>query len=434
MRLDEFFVFAPRHRPAHTNEALRWLISLRWLSLGGMLVVLWGAPALLHIPLPTEALTPIALALGLTNGASVLRARQAREVSGHELFGQLCIDLAAWSSFLYFTGGATNPLISLLLPLVAIGAAVLPAPHAWALALLAVVSYSLLWDNNEQLDIYDSGLAVHWHLAGMWLTFSVSAGIIVWYVVRMTAALRARDQALAEAREARLRNERIVALGNLAAGAAHELGTPLGTMAILAGELARNPGLDADTREDAQLLLEQISHCKGILGSLTLRAGSLRAEGAERLPADAWLETIFDHWRTLRPHVPLQTRLACGDPAPVLVADGTLEQAIHNLINNAADACPTGIECEAAIQAEHLEIRVLDRGPGMPAKLRAQAGLASLEGRGEGLGIGLLLAFGAVERCGGRIQFEARPGGGTLALLSLPLAALCPDLQTRNPS
>jgi two-component system sensor histidine kinase RegB len=83
----------------------------------------------------------------------------------------------------------------------------------------AVTAYSILWDFNEQLDIYDSGLAVHWHLAGMWLTFALSAGVIVWYVVRMTAAIRSRDHALAEAREARLRNERIVALGNLAAGA-----------------------------------------------------------------------------------------------------------------------------------------------------------------------------------------------------------------------
>jgi two-component system, sensor histidine kinase RegB len=417
----------PTSRPPSTADALRRLISLRWLSLVGMSAVLISVPWLLDIPLPAAPLLKVLLALAAFNVATLLRARRLTdEIRGVELFVQLCIDLGAWSTFLYFTGGATNPLISLLLPLVAIGAATLTSAYAWALAALAVTAYSVLWDFNEQLDIYDSGLAVHWHLAGMWLTFALSASVIVWYVVRMTAAIRSRDQALAEAREARLRNARIVALGNLAAGAAHELGTPLGTMAIVVGELARNPTLDNDTRADAELLREQIAHCKAILGGLTLRAGSLRAEGGQRLPADIWLEGIVKRWRSLRPHVPLATRIDCGSPAPELVADTTLEQAIHNLINNAADACPQGVECEARIAPGQLVISVLDRGPGMPAALTPQAGREAIDSTGDGLGIGLLLAFGAVERCGGNIRFTPRPGGGTLATLTLPLSALHP--------
>ena len=412
-------------RPPTATDALRRLIGLRWLSIGVMLGVLLCVPWLLDIPLPGAALLPVAATLIAINAASMLRlARLGDDVRPAELFAQLCIDLAAWSAFLYFTGGATNPLISLLLPLVAIGAATVPGPWAWSLAVLAVAAYSLLWDFNEQLDIYDSGLAVHWHLAGMWLTFALSAGVIVWYVVRMTAAIRSRDQALAEAREASLRNERIVALGNLAAGAAHELGTPLGTMAILAGELARNPALDDDTRADAELLRTQIAHCKTILGGLTLRAGSLRAEGGTTMAADAWLAGITQRWRSLRPHVPLATRIDCGTPPPLLVADATLEQAIHNLINNAADAEPQGVECAARIDGAQLVVEVLDRGPGMPAGL--QAGRDAVASPGPGLGIGLLLAFGAVERCGGTIAFTPRPGGGTIATLSLPLSALQP--------
>ena len=410
--------------PASPTEALRRLIGLRWLSIGTMLGVLVLVPWLLDIPLPGAAILPLALTLIAVNGASTVRLSRLTAIHPAELFAQLCIELAAWSVFLYFTGGATNPLISLLLPLVAIGAAILPGRWAWPLAVLAVVAYSVLWDFNEQLDIYDSGLAVHWHLAGMWLTFALSAGVIVWYVVRMTAAIRSRDQALAAARESSLRSERIVALGNLAAGAAHELGTPLGTMAIVAGELARNRALDDDTRADAEILLTQIAHCKSILGGLTLRAGSLRAEGGSTLAADAWLAGIVDRWRSQRPHVPLAARIDCGHPAPTLIADTTLEQAIHNVINNAADADPTGIECEAAIDGDRLVVRVLDRGPGMPAGVPAQGDAPRCAG--QGLGIGLLLACSAAERCGGSIGFAPRDGGGTVVTLSLPLASLQP--------
>lgn len=108
------------------------------------------------------------------------------------------------------------------------------------------------------------------------------------------------------------------------------------------------------------------------------------------------------------------------------MADTTLEQAIHNLINNAADASPETIECEARIDGEALVVRVLDRGPGLPEGFDAPGGHAAASASGKGLGIGLLLAFGAVERCGGRIEFSPRSGGGTIATLTLPLASLRP--------
>lgn len=411
---------------SRSADTLRRLLALRGWSVAGMSLVILAVPWLLDIPLPALPLLQVVAGLVIIHLLSLARLRHPAKVRQAELFLHLTIDLGAWSVFLYYTGGATNPLISLLLPLVAIGAASLSAPYAWALAGLAVAAYSILWDFNEQLDIYDSGLAVHWHLAGMWLTFALSAGVIVWYVVRMTATIRRRDQALAEAREARLRNERIVALGNLAAGAAHELGTPLGTMAILAGELARNPTLDPDTRADAELLGEQITHCKAILGNLTLRAGSLRAEGGEVLAAEAWLRGIIERWRSLRPHVPLSVRWDCGTLEPELVADATLEQAIHNLINNAADASPDGVECEVRVSAGEIQVRVLDRGPGMPADFRPPTERFPPDGARDGLGIGLLLAYGAVERCGGLIHFDRRPGGGTIVTLTLPLARLHP--------
>jgi two-component system sensor histidine kinase RegB len=107
------------------------------------------------------------------------------------------------------------------------------------------------------------------------------------------------------------------------------------------------------------------------------------------------------------------------------VADATLEQAIHNIINNAADVSPDGVECEVGVEEAQIIVRVLDRGPGVPAGFRPGANRHQ-EGNGDGLGIGLLLAFDAVERCSGSITFSPRPGGGTIATLTLPLSALRP--------
>jgi two-component system sensor histidine kinase RegB len=340
----------------------------------------------------------VVAALIAINLLSLVRARRLSDLHPAELFLQLSIDLGAWSVFLYFTGGATNPLISLLLPLVAIGAATLSAPYAWAVAAEAVTAYSILWDFNEQLDIYDSGLAVHWHLAGMWLTFALSAGVIVWYVVRMTAAIRSRDHALAEAREARLRNERIVALGNLAAGA--ELGTPWAPWpSSPANWPATLPWMT--TCAPTPSCCEQVGHCKAILGNLTLRAGSLRAEGGEVLPADIWLRGIIDRWRSLRPHVPLTTRIDCGDPPPRWWPTPRLSRPSTTSSTTPPTPAPTASNAKPGSTRRRSWCACSTAAPAC-RRLRPEADLRQ-DGNGDGLGIGLLLAFGAVERCGGRI-------------------------------
>ncbi|NTV12127.1 MAG: ATP-binding protein, partial [Zoogloea sp.] len=116
----------------------------------------------------------------------------------------------------------------------------------------------------------------------------------------------------------------------------------------------------------------------------------------------------------------------CGTDSPLIVADTTLEQAVHNVINNAADASPEDIAIEALVKGDSLEVTVSDRGPGVPVEVLDRAGLDTLAGHSDGLGIGLLLAFSAVERCGGDITFQGRPGGGTIATLTLPLSSLSP--------
>jgi two-component system sensor histidine kinase RegB len=163
----------------------------------------------------------------------------------------LCVDLVALAILLYLSGGAANPLISFLLVPVAVAALSMPGRLTAVVALLAIAIYSLAHVGVYlPLPVADAERGARLHLGGMWLTFVVSATMIAWFVARMTASIHERDSRLAAAREQALRDERVVALGALAAGAAHELGTPLATMAVVIGELEQEPCLDADARTD----------------------------------------------------------------------------------------------------------------------------------------------------------------------------------------
>lgn len=405
---------------------LRRLVMLRWISVGAMLLAALALPRVLGLVVWIGPLLAAAFALAAANLFALAWLRLRPEPRPVVLFVHLLIDVLGWSVFLYFAGGASNPLISMLLPVVAIGAAVLPGAQAWVLAALAMGSYSLLWRFSHPIRLEDAAMGAHWHLSGMWLTFVVSACLITAFVVRMTAALRARDRDLADAREARARDERIVALGNLAAGAAHSLGTPLGTLRILVDELARGENVDAETRSDLDLMREQIEHCKQTLAALTARAGNLRAEGGRPVAADAWLRSVVGDWQVQRPHVHAILDVDPALEAVTIVADDTLAQTLHTLVNNAADASPDEVGIGAGLADGWLRIEVLDRGPGIPADLRETLGSAPVEDRPAGMGIGLFLARAALNRHDGRLSFLPRSGGGTIARIELPLERITP--------
>lgn len=417
----------------HPHGLGRRLIQLRWGLLSGEALAMVVAEWVLDISLP---LLPLLAVLLLNGIANLLYARRAGEATLTELFGQYCFDIASLSALLFFSGGATNPFVSLLLPPVAMAALSLPLRPAMTIAALACVAYSLLMVAFVPLAVADATRATRLHLAGMWLTFIVSAVMLLWLIARMTTAIRHRDAQLAAAREQGLRDERILALAAQAAGAAHELGTPLATMAVIAGDLEHDARLGVEAQADLALMKTQIAACKRIIHQLAERAGAERWEAAKPTPADAWAQGVIDRWMSLRPRPGARLVIAGSvAPAPALVAEPALDQGLVGLLDNAAKVGADQIGVHVSWSSASLRIDVLDNGPGFPADVLEIGGREPLTHRAAqaqdgdgahptaGSGLGLFLADTAVRRHGGRLSLSNRPEGGGCASLELPVAS-----------
>lgn len=380
-----------------------WIVGMLWLHAG------------LGIRLP---LVPMAAVLALMTLFALLtgwRLKLDAAVTQSEFLAQLLADLTAFAVLVFFSGGVTNPFVSLMLVPVVVAAVSLRPAWVWLLAGVAGGYYGLLLFVYQPLAVADPVAAYGMHLAGMWLNFLISAALIAVFVTRMHAALRARDRALADLREKQLRDERIVALGTQAALAAHELATPLATIQTTAHELAGEFANDPDIGADCRLLEKQAQACKQILDRLAARA----RDGVEPAQAlDVWLQGVVERWQVVRPDASVMLNLA--DASPFAPPEG-LEQALVNLLNNAADAAPSTVEVRVEPAGTELVIEVADRGPGFSADQHTRAGLARFAGKpGRGWGMGLALTHATVERAGGRVSVAPRDGGGTLVRIHLP--------------
>jgi two-component system sensor histidine kinase RegB len=256
--------------------------------------------------------------------------------------------------------------------------------------------------------------AINLHLAGMWLNFLITAALVAAFVTRLAQALRQREADLARAREQALRDEQLFALGMQAAAAAHDLATPLSSLRLSIKELERDYAGDEELSPDLNLMASQAERMKSVLDRLAAAAGAARAAGTLNRPLDEWLTEIFDHWRLMRPQVNAVLKLVGQRPAPMVREEPSLVSVLSTLLNNAADVSPAELQLEADWNGLHLELRVLDRGPG----------LGRADDKPEGWGIGLMLAQAALERLGGDIALLPREGGGLVAYLHLPLKRL----------
>jgi two-component system sensor histidine kinase RegB len=378
----------------------------------------------LEMELPWMEMVAVTALLAILNLATWIRLYRNWPVSSVEFFAQLLVDVFALSTLLYFSGGSTNPFISLYLLPLTIAAAALPWAYTWVMAAITICCYTLLLFYYVPLphDHEEHNSEFNLHVSGMWLAFVLSTVLIAWFVVKMGTSIRERDKDLALAREQALRNEQIIALGTLAAGAAHELGTPLATMAVVTGELQKDYTENSEFQANIRILRDQITHCKHMLTQLLADAGQARAEDGSGQAVDYFLRQVLDKWQLIRPSVKFTYHGEGVQPAPQILNTQLLSQSILNLLNNAADASLKQVEIEANWTDQELHLEILDYGEGLTGEAIQRAGQAFFTSKapGHGFGIGLFLANANIERFGGSVRLTNRELGACTQV-TLPL-------------
>lgn len=407
-----------------TNAAHKQLSQLTLIR-SILLAVLWpcfiGALMMNQIQGSFHYLSGILIAFSLIHALTFLRLRNRLPVSEFEIFIQLMLDIFCFSLLFYFSGGANNPFISYLLVPICISAAILPWRYTWLTAISALMSYSVLLFIYVPLPLFELNHhqeSMNWHIIGMWLNFTLSAILITYFVVKMASTLEEQNRTLSSMREDELRNQQLMAVALLAAGAAHEMNTPLSTMTILLSELQdehrNNPSLLADL----DILKNQVQHCALTLKQLVQDSNEANEGKFKPQQTEYFCNSIIDRWQLMRPKVIFSSNFSRLTRS-FIVHDPRLDYAIINLLNNAADASPDGVQLDIYCEQQQLVWRIIDSGKGINPRLDLGTKISSTKERG--LGIGLLLAYAAIKNTGGKLNQTANPGVGTTTEIRLPL-------------
>ena len=416
------------HQPFGAFALTRTLAWLRLCAIGGQSMAVMVCSWWMHIDIPTLSLLLGIDMLAVFAVFAAWRLSQPWPVREWETVCHIVADTLVLSYLLYFTGGARNPFVTLLLVPIALSAAALSVRAILAVTAIAGAAYFvlLLWfvplPMNE-LTANDHGFSLH--VAGMGVNFGITTVLLGFFINRLATAVRQQQQEVQRVRERALRDEGILAIATQAAGAAHELNTPLSTMRTLLPELRREHAADASLDEDLALLEGQVERCRTILREMVAFGKTQLSQEPERVALPAFLHGCLKRFQLLRPEAELELRVAQQLDQLVLRTPPGLRHALLNLLNNAVDASAlrhsSHVTLEVRRVGEWLDWIVSDRGPGFaPAGARTALGES---GKQSGLGIGLALAEATAERLSGELIASNSENGAQMCL-RLPLSTI----------
>lgn len=418
------------HTPG-SGIPLSWLLRLRWISVAAQTAAILVSARLLPEELPVAPLLGLVALGALSNLALMLRLRRPGEVHPALPGLVLGLDILLLTGLLYFSGGAANPFTAIYLVHITLAAVVLRGVWAWALGLLATAGFGLLFFWNVHIHSlghmeHGGGGGMSLHLTGMWVAFAITAGLIAAFVGRVTEALRQRDEELAALRDLSARQTRLAALTTLAAGVAHELGTPLGTIAVSAKELQRAAAAlgpeGQGIGQDAALIRQELDRCRRILDQMADPSGSSLGEDFRAL---TWGELERDLAEGMVPEDRARVRFEWPPEACGAMPRRGLARAVRALLANAVEATRStsgAVRVRALPRDGGWRLQVEDEGPGMAPEVRTRAGepFYTTKPAGAGMGLGLFLARTFAEQLGGGLEIQSEPGQGTCAELYWP--------------
>jgi two-component system sensor histidine kinase RegB len=432
---------------------LFWLIRLRWAAVVGQLLTVLGTRHVLGIEIPLTPLIGIIGLVALSNLGCVGWFRFATRRDPQFLRGQmgeivlgsvLVFDLILLTALLYFSGGPANPFSVFYIVGISLSAAVLSARWAWALTILAIVCFSFLFARHVPVEAlgHHGPTTMHdhahmhqgsqsdeepmdLHLRGMLVAFAGAAIFVAYFVTRIRSELDLRNIQLAESERRKSNAEKLDSLVTMAAGAAHELASPLAAIAVAARELElRDPVAlgTADAREDIVAIGHEVERCRGILATLTTQAGESMGEA----PSSCLVKELIESCRASVPNpflvqvsMPAELRTAV-----LRVPRQAVAQSLRSVVKNALEATPQGAEVGISVRrtSSGLEIVVADRGPGIPASIQERVGEPFLTTKppGCGLGLGLFVTRRVMEQLGGTTTVHSEVGRGTTVTLFFP--------------
>jgi len=421
--------FIPKTSKSAPQENFKSLLLLRVFSMLGQLLAIFLAVYRAQLSLPIEPLLSILFVNAAWSVTSYILFKRQEKISENSFFIQLVFDVLMLTALLYFTGGATNPFAWFLLVPHTIASTILSRRYAWLMAVIASLAYTVIVYFYVPLIHMDHpmemGMGGHFedHIIGMWLGFVLSAFLMAYFVAGMADALRKRNQVLSELKEKMYRDERLVALGTLATGAAHELGTPLGTMDIIAHELEQQFKTEEQKpiKEKLVLIQKQIKRCKESLANITETASHERFDAGQIMAVDDYLKELVMQWQVSHTSVNFQQQWNELDVVPKIVPDVSLSHAIINILDNAAQASTDLVMLVVNWDNQYLHIIVRDDGPGMDATQLEKLGMGVQLSTQAGLGLGAYIAKASIERLGGFIEWSNNIEQGLDVSIRVPI-------------
>ncbi len=418
------------------RENIQILNRVRLIAINGQLILILFATWSLDIHLPLNWLLSLLVLEVIFQLYCHYRVKQLAPIKSNELFVSIVFDSVVLAGIVYFSGGANNPFIYLLLISTALGTFMLTPISLLLVVIIQLLLYSLLNIYQRPLELGDSSplASFHLHLAGMWVNFVLTVILIAIFGLLTRRAMLVQENKIQNFREAQLKDEQILSLGIMSASAAHELGTPLSTMAIIVEDL-KHQELPSSVNNDMDLLATQIANCRQIIQDLNDQSSYTRKQLTKQKVNDELtfrpllkeqLELLINNWLVYRPQVQAQQFWSdefCDINQFISIS---VEQALTNLLNNAADASLDNhsdiVEIKGMLKNKQLVIEIKDYGKGLSEDIKSSLGASIQDTKKDGgLGWGLFLTNASIERVGGKVRLIESEAGGTITQVFLPL-------------